>query len=76
MITVNNKKRFLNAINMKECEALSHGDQMIHDKLVAEITHVHLEDDDGNALAKWMTEEMTDINFDRHLRAGQRHGHS
>jgi len=69
MFDVDHKKRFLDAITLKPCESLSHGDQMIHDKLVAEITNVHIEGDEGNALAKWMTEEMTDINFDRHLRA-------
>ena len=69
MNQINHKKRFLDAINMNKCESLSHGDQMIHDKLVAEITHVSIDGDDGNALAKWMTEEMTDANFERHLRA-------
>jgi len=58
MFKTDNKKRFLDAITLKTCESLSHGDQMIHDKLVAEITNVHIEGDEGNALAKWMTEEM------------------
>ena len=69
MKNTDHKKRFLDAITLKTCESLSHGDQMIHDKLVAEITHVHIDGDDGNALAKWMTEKMTDENFDRHVRA-------
>ena len=63
------KKRFLDAINLKECESLSHGDVMVHDQLVAEMTNTHLVGDDGNALAKWMMEEMTDANYQRHLRA-------
>ena len=63
------KKRFLDAITMQTCESLSHGEQMIHDVLVAEITNVHLEDDAGNALTKWMTKEMTKENFERHVNA-------
>lgn len=63
------KKRFLDAITLKECESLSHGDVMIHDQLVAEMTNVSLEGDDGNALAKWMMDGMSEANFQRHLRA-------
>ena len=66
---MDHKKRFLDAINLRECDTLSHGDLMIHDQLVAEITNIHLSGDDGNALAKWMMEEMSDENFERHLRA-------
>ena len=69
MFEVNNKKRFLDAITMQECEALSHGDVMIHDKLVAEITNVYLEGDDGNALARIMNERMSEENYLRHKRA-------
>ncbi|MGL4484243.1 MAG: hypothetical protein ACRCUS_04775, partial [Anaerovoracaceae bacterium] len=66
---MDNKKRFLDAVNMKQCNSLSHGDVMIHDKLVAELTNVHLVGDDGNALAKWMMDEMSEENFSRHQKA-------
>ncbi|MEG0630293.1 MAG: uroporphyrinogen decarboxylase family protein [Christensenellaceae bacterium] len=63
------KERFINAITLKECDKLPHGDQMIHDKLVAEIVNEYYESDEENALAKWMFEPMTDKNFDRHKKA-------
>ena len=69
MFDVDNKKRFLDAITLKECGSLSHGDVMIHDKLVAEITNVSLEGDDGNALARIMNERMSDENYKRHKKA-------
>lgn len=53
----------------KPIDKLSHGDVMIHDQIVAKIVHQPLPGDDGNALARWMCESMTDENFARHKKA-------
>lgn len=66
---MNHKERFYNALMLKEVDRLPHGEQMIHDSLVAKIVKNDLPDDDGNALAKWMCEAMTDENFARHKNA-------
>jgi uroporphyrinogen decarboxylase len=59
----------LNSFRLKEVDKLPHGDQMIHDELVAALLHEPLEGDGRNALAKWMKEVLPDANFKRHLRA-------
>ncbi|GHU63244.1 hypothetical protein AGMMS49983_06280 [Clostridia bacterium] len=66
---MNLKERFANAVLGKETDRLPHSDIMIHDKLIAAITHEELPGDDGNALAKWMFEPISDANFQRHVKA-------
>ena len=60
------KERFKNALLLKEVDKMPHGEQMIHDALVAKILKQDLPGDDGNALAKWMSEPMSEDNFKRH----------
>ncbi len=66
---MNHKERFINALLLKEVDKLPHGEQMIHDMLVALIVDKHLPGDDGNALSKWMFDPITEENFKRHLNA-------
>jgi len=66
---MSHKERFYNALMLKEVDRLPHGEQMIHDSLVAKIVKLDLPGDEGNALAKWMSEPMTDENFMRHKKA-------
>lgn len=63
---MNHKERFKNALLLKEVDKLPHGEQMIHDALVAKILKQDLPGDEGNALAKWMTEPLSKDNFIRH----------
>lgn len=66
---MNHKERFLKALSLEQTDKLPHGDQMIHDELVARITGQPLPGDEGNALARWMGEAMTDENYLRHKKA-------
>lgn len=63
------KERFKNALLLKEVDKMPHGEQMIHDVLVAKILKQDLPGDDGNALSKWMSELMSKENFERHKKA-------
>jgi uroporphyrinogen decarboxylase len=65
---MNHKERFRNALLLKPVDKLPHGEQMIHDALVAKILQWELPDDHGNALARWMSEPLSDENFERHKR--------
>jgi uroporphyrinogen decarboxylase len=62
------KERFKNALLLKEVDKLPHGEQMIHDELLAKILHQPLERDHDNALSKWMKETLEPENFERHKR--------
>ena len=66
---MDHKERFLKALKLEQTDKLSHGDQMIHDELVAQITKQPLPGDEGNALARWMGEAMSDENYLRHKKA-------
>jgi len=66
---MNHKERFKKALLLEQTDKLSHGDQMIHDELVAKITKQPLPGDSGNALERWMGEAMTDENYLRHKKA-------
>lgn len=66
---MNHKERFVKALQLQQVDKLPHGDQMIHDKLVAQIVKQELPGDDANALAKWMNEPMSEENFLRHKKA-------
>ncbi len=63
------RERMKNSFMLKEVDKLPHGEQMIHDQLVAGILHEDLPEDGNNALSAWMKETLSDANFSRHLRA-------
>lgn len=63
------KQRFINSLLLKEVDKLPHGDQMIHDELVAKIVGKSLQGDDGNALYNWVFNPISDDNFIRHKKA-------
>ncbi len=66
---MNHKERFTRSLLLKEVDKLPHGEQMIHDVLVARIVNDPLPGDDGNALSKWMFDSISSSNFQRHLKA-------
>ena len=60
------RERFRNSLLLKEVDKVPHGEQMIHDELVAKITHQYFKEDSENALTKWMCETLPEENFHRH----------
>jgi len=64
--TMTKRERFKNSLLLKEVDTLPHGEQMIHDELLAKIMHQPLQDDSKNALVKWMCETLPEDNFQRH----------
>lgn len=65
------RERMKRSFMLEEVDRLPHGEQMIHDLLVAKILHEGLPEDGDNALSAWMKETLSDANFSRHLRARQ-----
>jgi hypothetical protein len=65
---MNSKERMENSFLLQEVDKLPHGEQMVHDELLAALLHEPLEDDHENALYKWMKVTLSDENFDRHRR--------
>ena len=61
------KERFHNAITLKECDKVPHGDMMVHEKLCAEMTNIHLPEDEKNALQAWVCDKLSEENFQRHV---------
>jgi uroporphyrinogen decarboxylase len=61
------KERFLNAVKLKEVDKIPHGDMMIHEKLCAELTDIHLPEDEKNALQAWVCDKLSEENFRRHV---------
>lgn len=63
---MNKRERFRNSLLLKEVDRMPHGEQMIHDELLAKITHDEFSRDSENALLKWMCEVLPEENFQRH----------
>lgn len=63
------RERMRKSFRLEEVDKLPHGEQMIHDQLVAKILHEPLPEDGNNALSAWMKEPLSAANFSRHLRA-------
>jgi len=65
------RERMKKSFMLEEVDKLPHGEQMIHDQLVAKILHEPLPEDGENALCAWMKKPLTSVNFSRHLRTRQ-----
>jgi uroporphyrinogen decarboxylase len=65
--SVSRRERFLKAVKLEECDKVPHGDMMIHEKLCAELTHIHLPEDEKNALQAWVCDPLSEENFQRHV---------
>ena len=63
---MNRKERFEKSLRLQEVDKLPHGEQMIHDELLAKLTKQPLPGDHDNALANWMKELLPADNFERH----------
>lgn len=60
------RERFERSLKLMEVDKLPHGEQMIHDELLAKMTGEHFHNDHENALSKWMKELLPEENFQRH----------
>jgi len=60
------RERFERSLHLQEVDKLPHGEQMIHDELLAKLTGQQFPEDHQNALSKWMKELLPADNFERH----------
>jgi len=59
----------LAALKHQPVDHVPHGEQMLHDVLIQKILGVKMPRAEENALIRWMTEALTDYQFDCHKRA-------
>ncbi|QPM68018.1 uroporphyrinogen decarboxylase family protein [Atribacter laminatus] len=66
---MNHKERMLAALKCQPVDRIPHGEQMLHDILIQKILKVKMPKAEENALVRWMTEELSDFQFDCHKKA-------
>ena len=64
---MSHKERFLKSVRLQEVDKVPHGDMMVHEKLCAALTHIHLPEDGKNALQAWVCDKLSEENFRRHV---------
>jgi uroporphyrinogen decarboxylase len=66
-VPMTRKERFLKTLAHEEVDKVPHGDMMVHEKLCAKLTDIHLPEDEKNALQAWVCDTLSDENFKRHV---------
>ena len=54
------------ALKCQPVDCIPHGEQMLHDVLIQKILKVKMPKAEENALVRWMTEELSDFQFECH----------